>query len=1270
MKELKYFVPFLMILTLWVNGLMAQTSREYTVDETELFQTDLEAGSYDIYILSTSGGVYDLTSYVTIMTDVVLKAAEGLAEKPVLMRTNNTGNGAGMFRIQDETINITAKGLIFDGTVTGDVKISGFRAESTAHFDVDNCVFRNFTEQNGVFRLQGPESTIDVRNSIFHDITQRVFHYYIPTVEFGDVNIDNCVFYNINGSVVFTRTVSAQGGPAIPSSLTINHSTFHNISPGDNGVIRGRNSATGETLITNSVFTNISGPLAVQQPNVTVDYCYVGGLASMPEGTNLFTITPVYEAPEDQNFRILNADFLLVATGEVAGATFYYPPRVRPDLILADDSHLEISFSRPMDAVSAENVENYTLSGTFGLTGNPFSAELVNEREVLLNVGDVSNVPQGQTIVVTVTDVTDLNGVAVEDNNVAVFQIVDLEVFLDQQTVNNGSGQTVAVQSSFSSGYVYIVLEGVPQETKANLDAAVAAGQGGLNVVTSSNTNINISTFNLTPGVYNAYAVSADGELSAPGANTVTVLNILDVIAGPMRIELNHSTMDLRVGYPAVIAPGGEYPSLQVVAQETGTVEVKVVSLETGAVVQQLEPENMENGQEATFTFTGTPAEGRYTIRIRMVNNEILVAQDAFFFTVLDVDQLHHNFSIAVHPGEDERLVYTPDHRGNRIPDFSYVGYRGGEEVPVPIPDVSVKITLEPQDGDDTERIQDAIDEVSNMPLDADGFRGAVLLTKGIYEVIGTLHINASGVVLQGEGQGDMKDFWLDPALDMTLDEFKQSLVDTDATVLIATGLERRYLIRVEGTGGAIPDFTTETEIFDNYVPVGANSFTVNNAENFNVGDSIIVERRGNEHWINYIKMDQIPDDGGSITQWTPFNLQYEYVITAIDGNLITINSSIVNAIEKRWGGGRIFKYSDPERISHSGVENLRSISFWRMNADGVDDTRHADRFILIDNIRNGWVSRITVEHFYENGTFMMGRNSLAVTIENSSNLIASPTFYSGPGYDPSGRTFYETGVYVGRYGFHFTGQHGLVKNCYAIHNRHAFVVNSRVTGPNVFVNCEADNSLTWSEPHHRWSTGGLYDNVKDMIALMNRLRYGTGHGWAGANYVAWNTDGELVCEQPPSAQNWAIGHTGFLTFGPFHSWNMSNFGYSLGYWEKRFVSVNPYSLYYKQLEDRTGVMVSAPTPADIVPQKEAIEFFPNPSTGRGTIRFTLQKEGWSEITVYDLSGRQAGKTERLFFTAGTHEHSWDFGSLPNGIYLIRLQTDRGVSTTKGVLSR
>src|SRR5690606_32344645 len=64
--------------------------------------------------------------------------------------------------------------------------------------------------------------------------------------------------------------------------------------------------------------------------------------------------------------------------------------------------------------------------------------------------------------------------------------------------------------------------------------------------------------------------------------------------------------------------------------------------------------------------------------------------------------------STLVYPSEGGRLEYTETADGDRIPDFSNCGYMGGG---VAIPKVPVRITLEPQPGDDTRRIQAAIDE-------------------------------------------------------------------------------------------------------------------------------------------------------------------------------------------------------------------------------------------------------------------------------------------------------------------------------------------------------------------------------------------------------------------------------------------------------------------------------------------------------------------------------------------------------------------------------
>lgn len=119
--------------------------------------------------------------------------------------------------------------------------------------------------------------------------------------------------------------------------------------------------------------------------------------------------------------------------------------------------------------------------------------------------------------------------------------------------------------------------------------------------------------------------------------------------------------------------------------------------------------------------------------------------------------------SSLVYPGSNGKLVYEKyanwgeDTLVNIIPDFSFAGYMKGG-VPLPL-DIPVKITLDPTGmEDDRVMIQDAIDEVSALMPDENGFRGAVLLKKGLYKINGSLNINTSGVLLKGEGQLSVED--------------------------------------------------------------------------------------------------------------------------------------------------------------------------------------------------------------------------------------------------------------------------------------------------------------------------------------------------------------------------------------------------------------------------------------------------------------------------------------------------------------------------------
>jgi hypothetical protein len=78
--------------------------------------------------------------------------------------------------------------------------------------------------------------------------------------------------------------------------------------------------------------------------------------------------------------------------------------------------------------------------------------------------------------------------------------------------------------------------------------------------------------------------------------------------------------------------------------------------------------------------------------------------------------------------GANGNLVYDKDEHGNRVPDFSSCGYAGGDKE---IPTVPICVVVSPLKGDETARIQNAIDYAAGLPCDSNGVRGAVLLLKG-----------------------------------------------------------------------------------------------------------------------------------------------------------------------------------------------------------------------------------------------------------------------------------------------------------------------------------------------------------------------------------------------------------------------------------------------------------------------------------------------------------------------------------------------------------
>ena len=482
---------------------------------------------------------------------------------------------------------------------------------------------------------------------------------------------------------------------------------------------------------------------------------------------------------------------------------------------------------------------------------------------------------------------------------------------------------------------------------------------------------------------------------------------------------------------------------------------------------------------------------------------------------------------VAVAPGPGGTLVYRADELGNTIPDFSRAGYGGGGR---PLPTLPAVEHLAPQaSGDDTARLQAALDRLAGRPADARGWRGALELGRGEFRVAGSLYLRAGGVALRGAGSGP------------------------EGTVLRGTGTRQRTLIEVGAEGvrrREVPG--SRRAITDAYVPWSSPHVQVASTEGLRPGDRIIVFRPSTAAWIHVLGMDRIQPRqgaGDSTQQWRAggFNLEFERTIVAIDGGRLTLDAPVMNALDAAYGGGEIYRFSYP-RILDCGVERLRLVSDYQQGGERSDE-RHAWLGVKLGVVENAWVRDVTVVHFSH--AVEAGSSAIFTTVQDCVHLDPVSLVTGGR-----------------RYSFSLNGQYGLVLRCRARGARHTFVTGSRVCGPNVFLDGVAEQALADSGPHHRWAVGSLYDNITDdnQLRVQDRQWAGSGHGWAGAQQVLWNCRSRtLVVQQPPTGQNYAIGCTGRFTAG---EWNPRA---APGLIESAGVPVSPRSLYLAQLEARLG---------------------------------------------------------------------------------------------------
>lgn len=448
------------------------------------------------------------------------------------------------------------------------------------------------------------------------------------------------------------------------------------------------------------------------------------------------------------------------------------------------------------------------------------------------------------------------------------------------------------------------------------------------------------------------------------------------------------------------------------------------------------------------------------------------------------------------------------------LPDFSHAGYHGAEDS---LPLLMEVERISPVNGDNTAHIQAAIDRVGARRADANGFRGALVLDAGLYEIYGTVNVPYSGIVIRGVGQGD------DPARNTIL----RAIGDTphQRDVMVVGAASRIW--------GSSKRSGTQQNITDATVPCGSNTIHVANTTPYHVGDPLIIYHPCTSAWLQAVNYGGVPYPDPSAPsdpdeRWTVDQLPivYHRYITAISQGAITLDAPVFYDLNRSLSTTYIYVPKMDGTITESGVENLRI----EVQSAGGSDENHAWSTLRFRSAENCWAADCTFVGFGHSGIITEACRRSTFTRCTAIDPVAIVT----------GERMYNFNTYL-------HSQLNLFSYCYARSGRHHYISNgTSTTSGNVFLYCVSDNIQNANEGHRQWTQGMLYDAHHEqnlcrpfVLGLYNRVAMGTGHGWAAVNSVLWNCDvdatyGVIGLQQPPTAQNYAIAcHAKSITGRP-----------------------------------------------------------------------------------------------------------------------------------------
>ena len=636
---------------------------------------------------------------------------------------------------------------------------------------------------------------------------------------------------------------------------------------------------------------------------------------------------------------------------------------------------------------------------------------------------------------------------------------------------------------------------------------------------------------------------------------------------GLAHIEPVYTGMSKTIGRPALIdvtKSTGKFPVFNISDADSISVSGTLTAPD-GSVVYTAPAQDITSTGSVSIPDSVALTAGTYVMELALTKGEVTL-YDSYYFTAISSFDTYkstentensNNANVGnVHPDDQDtpypavqlvngELVYTPDYKGNQILDYANVGYKGGGEE---LPNVPVRVKLTPPEdgGDAYQLIQDAIDEVSALPL-VNGFRGTVYLAEGVYNISKPLYVRSSGVVIRGAGAGTASavvqegSTYVSQIAGYDFEAGVTKLVSTWKTRPNSTWTPSTSSMNDDSTspwtldasntlinfaGGTTVSQSSPVKVVSQYVGAGSTLLRVADASAFQVGNTVRIDKQPGAEWAKTMWMDRI--DGAN--QWLDsngnllpgFKFTMERTIAAVDAatGLLTLEEGLADSLDMRFEVATVTRIGEGGRIYNVGIENVQGLSkFYNMTKpngsilgtsfSAYTDENHAAVFVGMSNVRDGWMRNFITYHF---DTAMMTRSGTRnVTIQDGQVLDPVSLMFAGS------RRY---SIYYNDSQFMFT------QRVHSRYSRHAFVMGSYNCGPNVFYDCTSELVTNASEPHYHWSSAGLYDNVLARIYIQNRWNMGTAHGWSGANYVMYNTTGPFVASQSQLSPLYVIGHS------------------------------------------------------------------------------------------------------------------------------------------------